>query len=362
MVDDPPRAGHYNAAETAREPTRFESRDPAVSMPRATDWLKQLLRPLSAVYAAIISRRNRRYDRGISVHRAARPVVSVGNLTTGGTGKTPMVMEIVRRLIAAGRRPAILTRGYKSAPGRESDEALELRLCLPHTPVVVQPDRVAGAAIAIRDHAADCLVLDDGFQHRRLHRDLDIVLIDALDPWGGGLLLPAGRLREPLSALRRAHLTIITRANQADAATISQIRSRVADASATPVLLADIVPEMAPQGSDTRLPRGATVLAVCAIGNPHTFLKTLQATGAVLGDSRIYPDHHAYSHADCQAIRLAAQRCGATVVVVTRKDWVKLAPLWPADGVPLAPLAVRTQLRDEDGRRLDQSLAELLRA
>ncbi len=329
-------------------------------MPRATDWLKPLLRPLSAVYAAVISRRNRRYDRGIAVQRAARPVISVGNLTTGGTGKTPMVMEIVRRLIAAGRRPAILTRGYRSTHGRESDEALELRLSLPQTPVVVQPDRVAGAAIAVRDHAADCLVLDDGFQHRRLHRDLDIVLIDALDPWGGGLLLPAGRLREPLSALRRAQLAIVTRANQADAATISRIRGRVADAATTPVLLADVVPDMAAHGPGTSLAPGATVLAVCAIGNPHTFLATLRAIGAVVRDARNYPDHHAYSPADCQAIRLAAQRCGARVVAVTRKDWVKLAPIWPADGVPLAAVAVRTQLRDEDGRRLDQHLAAVL--
>ena len=133
-----------------------------------------------------------------ATHAARLPVISVGNISVGGTGKTPLVIEIVRRLRASGRRPAILTRGYAAKRGQTADEVLEYALAVPETPVVVNPDRTAGAETARLEYGADCVVLDDGFQHRWLRRDLDIVVIDALDPWGGERLLPEGRLREPL--------------------------------------------------------------------------------------------------------------------------------------------------------------------
>jgi tetraacyldisaccharide 4'-kinase len=142
--------------------------------------------PLSHLYAAMMTWRNRRYDEPGAALSAGVPVISVGNLTVGGTGKTPLVMEIVRKLVAAGRRPAILTRGYHARRGETADEVQEYAAELPDVPVVVDADRVAGAATAQAVHAADCCVLDDGFQHRRLARDLDVVLIDALRPWGGG--------------------------------------------------------------------------------------------------------------------------------------------------------------------------------
>ncbi len=157
------------------------------------------LTPLSMVYAAGVGIRNLYYERARgAVHRAAIPVISIGNLTAGGTGKTPFVVEVVRRLRALERNPVILTRGYAAAPGETADEVLEFRETLPGVAVVVDPDRVRGAETAHEQHGADCVVLDDGFQHRRLGRDLDIVVIDTLDPWGGGLILPAGRLREPV--------------------------------------------------------------------------------------------------------------------------------------------------------------------
>lgn len=190
----------------------------------SSDLLRGLLTPLSAVYGAAVAARNSYYDRVPSAsHTAGIPVISVGNLTVGGTGKTPLTIEIVRRLRAAGRRPAILTRGYGAAGGETADEVLEFEVALPDLPVVVNADRVAGAVAARRDHGADCLVLDDGFQHRRLRRDLDVVLVDALDWCGGGRVLPAGRLREPLSSLGRADWIVITRCNQVEPSLVQDV-------------------------------------------------------------------------------------------------------------------------------------------
>lgn len=319
--------------------------------------LATLLLPFSGLYAAAIYLRNRHYDRRTAAsHRAELPVISIGNITVGGTGKTPIVIETVRRLRELGRRPAILTRGYGAAAGATADEVLELSQTLPGVAAVVNPDRVAGAETARAAHQADCLVLDDGFQHRRLRRDLDVVLIDALDPWGGGRLLPAGRLREPLGSLRRAQLLVISRANQVEAAELERIEHALNEwAPHAAVLAATLEPEAVvfpdQRVEETEVLAYHNVLPVCGIGNPATFLACVaQSAGRVCG-GLIYRDHQRYQWRHVRRIVGLAERRGADLVVTTRKDWVKLAPLWSqhAGAPPLARLEVRLELQDAAG-------------
>ena len=318
-----------------------------------------LLTPLSLLYGVAIRARNSRFDRDRSAsHAAGVPVISIGNITTGGTGKTPIVIETVERLVEMGRRPAILTRGYAADAGQTPDEVREFHAALPDVPVVVNPDRVAGAATATREHGADCLVLDDGFQHRRLRRDLDIVLIDALNPWGGGWVLPAGRLREPLSGLARADLFIISRANQAPPDEISEIESVLLDhAPEADIIHAAVEPQRVVIGKEREEPPGVlayhNVMPACGIGNPQTFLRLVETLAGRVCEPLIFRDHQRYSSGRARKIAAAASRCGADLVVTTRKDWVKLAPLWSreigADGPQLARIDVRLELCDEDG-------------
>lgn len=314
------------------------------------------LLPFSALYALAMRVRNRHYDREESVIRVGAPVFSIGNLTVGGTGKTPLVIELLRKLLAAGRRPAVLTRGYAAAADRAADEVAELQLAMPEVPVVVGADRVASARRALAEGAADCFVLDDGFQHRRLGRDLDIVVIDALAPWGGGRVLPAGRLREPPDGLRRADVVVLSRANQAAAAALPEIEAEVRRLAPRAALLRTRVVACAVVGADgERVPleglAGRVVLPVCGIGNPQTFIRLVEELAARRVEPLVCRDHHAYSAADVAAIANTARRRSADAVLTTRKDWVKLAPLWRdrAAGVKLLRLDVRHVIEDEAG-------------
>lgn len=325
------------------------------------------LMPLAGVYSLVVRARNRYYDaqRG-AAHDASVPVISVGNITTGGTGKTPLTIVIAARLRSWGRRPVILTRGYAAPRGRPADEVLELREALPEIPVVVDADRVRGAAAAVRDHNADCLLLDDGFQHRRLRRALDLVLIDALDPWGGAALLPAGRLREPREALRRADALVITRANLVDGAIVQSLRAELARRAASkPVLCCDVVASrlVAADGSSEAPDTLANtrVLAVCGIGNPNSFLRVLANTGAQLCQPLFFKDHHRYKYRDLDLIRRQLLETSADRVVTTRKDWVKLAALQPsAHGLEgMRRLETHADLSDSDGE-LDKLLRHAL--
>jgi tetraacyldisaccharide 4'-kinase len=292
----------------------------------------------SVPYALLVWVRNKLYDWGVfRVHRAAVPVVVVGNLTVGGTGKTPAVEWVARFYRDRGRQVAILSRGYGVSDGR-NDEALVLEANLNDVPHLQGADRVALARTAGEELESDLLVLDDGFQHRRLHRDLDLVLVDATQPlrW----CLPGGLLREPRSGLRRAHAVIITRSDQAAPGDLDRLRrvaarylpgQPVVEARHAPVALHNTQDEQ-PVSSL----RGRAVAAVCGIGNPAGFLATLRELGANVVDEMIYPDHHAYRREDVAAIEARARRLPADAwVVTTQKDWVKLRidrlgdrPLW----------------------------------
>lgn len=272
------------------------------------------------------------------------PVVCVGNLTLGGTGKTPLVAWVARRLAAGGRRPAIVSRGYGAARGETSDEAAELALLVPGVPHVADRDRVAGAGAAAAA-GADCVVLDDGFQHRRLARDLDLVAIDATDPFGCGHLFPRGLLRERLAGLGRAHAAILTRVSGVPSARRAEIRARLtaacgsrmprtwAEASHAPMGL------RAPDGTRDELSwlAGRPVAAFAGIGNPGAFHATLRALGADVVAFRPFVDHHAYSRADLDDLAAWGKARGAAALVTTLKDLVKLPA---SDALPLRALEI----------------------
>jgi tetraacyldisaccharide 4'-kinase len=322
--------------ERWRAVVRGTARDPAAFLLRRALWLARL------PYGVAVWWRNRRFDRGRIVHRAGAPVISVGNLTVGGTGKTPCVEYVARLLREQDVRVAILSRGYGAAgcgAGR-NDEAMVLDENLPDVPHYQGPDRLALAQTAIEESECEVLVLDDGFQHRRLARDLDIMLIDATDPWAGGYLLPRGGLREPRSSLRRAGFVVLTRCNAVDDSALDRIEADVHR----------VVPGMAVARSvhaplelmnRERAERvetlsGRSVGAFCGIGNPNAFRQTLTGLGAQVSDFREFPDHHPYRREDVDDLRrwAAALPTGAAVVT-TQKDWVKLQvaelggrPLW----------------------------------
>jgi tetraacyldisaccharide 4'-kinase len=287
---------------------------------------------IAVPYGLVIGCRNVAYDhRILPIARAPVPVVSVGNLTLGGTGKTPLVAWLARAVTARGLHPAIISRGYGAARGERSDEAAELALLLPEVPHVANRDRVAGVHAAAAA-GAEVAVLDDGFQHRRLARDLDIVAVDATDPFGGGRLFPRGLLREPLSGLARAGAVVLTRATAVDARRRSEIRREFqaacrgrlppvwVEAAHRPVQLRSATAEAQP----IERVLGARVAAFAGIGNPGAFRASLATLGANLVGFRSFPDHHAYGPADLQALADWAAGLHADLVVTTLKDLVKV--------------------------------------
>jgi tetraacyldisaccharide 4'-kinase len=289
------------------------------------------LAPLGATWGTVMALRNAAYDRGwLATRQAGVPVVCVGNLTLGGTGKTPLVAWVVRHLTSLGCQPAIVSRGYGAAAGRRSDEAAELTLLLPGVRHVADRDRVAAATSAAAA-GADIVVLDDGFQHRRLARDLDLVAIDATDPFGCGHVFPRGLLRERLAGLTRADAAILTRAGSVSLQRRAEIRDRLAaacggrlpsvwvEASHAPVAVRD------PAGTRRAIGwlAGRRVVAFAGIGNPSAFRRTLVALGADVVAFRPYADHHAYAAADLPDLASWARTHDAALVT-TLKDLVKL--------------------------------------
>lgn len=271
-----------------------------------------------------------------------RPVVSVGNLTFGGTGKTPFVEFLARRFQFEGKRPAIVSRGY----GRRSrgvvvvsegsgalvgaeeggDEPVAIARRVSGVPVVVGERRVEAARVAI-ERGADFIILDDGFQHLALRRDVNILLLDAPDPFGGGALPPRGRLREPLSALARADAFVFTRVDRAEPsrAALAELARWNPDA---PVFTARI------RAAGLRDERGFAVagpllssrrfLAVCGIANPGGFTASIAELDLAPEELLAFPDHHRYRRGDLRRIHRAADRTGSAWILTTEKDAVKL--------------------------------------
>jgi tetraacyldisaccharide 4'-kinase len=330
------------------------------------------LTPLEWAYGGVVALRGALYDAGVlPSHEPRLPAVSVGNLTVGGTGKTPVAAWLASELAARGARPAIVLRGYGD------DEPLVHRRLNPALPVITSPDRLAGIERAAAE-GADLAVLDDAFQHRRARRVADVVLVSA-DRWARGRrLLPAGPWREPLRALRRASIAIVTRkaCTRANAEVVRDALLRAAPAVPVAVghlALGELRSALAaPIGGrssslagsaagDASLSlaalQGARVHAVSAVGDAGAFAAQLAALGATVRASS-FPDHHAFTRLDAE--QLARAEGAGSLTVCTLKDAVKLAPLWPREAPPL--WYVSQQLLIDSGHGTIEALVNALLA
>jgi len=336
--------------------------------------LRLLLRIAAAGYSIAVRLRNFFYSTGwLKVHRADAAVICIGNITVGGTGKTPLVVWLCNQLTQNSKlntmnyNCAILTRGYKTKKGILSDEVAILAESCPQAKVIVNPDRVAGAAEAIGKYNAKVLIMDDGFQHRRLARDLDIVAIDATQPFGYGKMLPAGLLREPVTSLKRAGAVVITRCDQVDKAELSELEKKLRAINQNMVIVRSIhapvcakcpepfvIPAKAgirkkSETMDSCLRRNdgieqlkdKNIFAFCGIGNPDAFLNTIKSLGTELVGSKVYNDHYHYTNECLADIYEHAEHLKADLILTTQKDWTKIARLAPAKkDIPLAYLAI----------------------
>ena len=332
-----------------------------------------LFSPFGWLYGRAANVRNALYDRGFFLsHSLGAKTISIGNITVGGTGKTPLVALVAGILAENGEKVCILTRGYGRQNPKErvlvsdgenvlvdaktgGDEPVELaRKLIGKAIVVADADRVSAAKWALEKFGVTAFVLDDGFQHRRAKRDLDIVCIDATDPFGGGGVLPAGRLREPLANLSRADVIVITRANFAD--DIEDLKSQISDLNSdSPIFLAENciarlqtleefhAKTQSSQRRDVNATTwnriglrfdGARLFAFCSLGNPDSFFASLSAEldakafeGLDLSETKAFPDHHYYSQTDIEGLEAKAMESCLDAFITTAKDAVKLKDL-----------------------------------
>ncbi len=353
------------------------------------DFARTILRLLSLLYGCGIALRNAYYRlvrpaaRGINV-----PVVSVGNLTVGGTGKTPVAAHLANLLIGRNHKVALLLRGYKGRlvqlddrfrdpPAakwrRESDEAMVLQRRCPRARIIVAPDRVAAAREAV-ERGCNILVLDDGFQHRRLARDVDIVLLDATAPFGHGYLLPRGLLREPLRSLRRADLIILTRSDEINKTERSLLLLKLRQLSnGKPVIQArhrlagftDVKGQPIAVGDPTVMQ--AVVFA--GIANFDSFRRSVESLGVHVLAAYRYPDHHAYTPEEITGLLDVAVSLEANIILTTEKDAVKLVGRWSDESyhakeglVTCKLLAVRLEIEfePEDEQLITDTITEAM--
>ncbi len=295
---------------------------------------------LSLPYGGLVAARNRLYDGGLlKQEKLPCPVISVGNLTVGGTGKTPTVIFMAHLLRDNGYRPAVLSRGYggnANAPvnvvsdgnqilmgWREAgDEPILIARAAPGIPVLTGSRRLLTGRAAVETFGADVLILDDAFQHRSLFRDIDIVLLDAARPFGNGFLLPRGPLREPPDSLRRADILLRT----GDAGHVEPLR----EAASMPSFRAIHKPQGLVAGETSRIEtvaalQGQKVFAFAGIGFPEAFRRSLTGLGAAVVGFQVFPDHHPYDLSDIEDLRRSAEKSGAAWIVTTEKDGIRLA-------------------------------------
>ena len=318
--------------------------------------LYSALKFAAACFSAATATRNWLYDKSIlRANRVDVPVICVGNLTTGGTGKTPLVVWLCNVLAKKGLKCAILTRGYKAQQDGFADEPAMLAKAAPEAKIIVNPNRSAAAKKAIEKFSVDVLIMDDGFQHRKLARDVDIVAIDATEPFGYGKLLPAGLLREPVKSIKRADAVVITRFNQSLPEHIAEIEDRIRNINPNIVFARAIHKPVS-----ARLMKGAEIsfeqlrekkiFAFCGIGNPDAFYSTLKELRLNVIASKTYNDHHNYTEDDVAQICEQARYLEADIIISTQKDWVKTALLsLEKFDIPFAYLIVELEFVEGEG-------------
>jgi tetraacyldisaccharide 4'-kinase len=306
------------------------------------------LRLAELPFRAAAALRGALYDAGVlRAARAGAPVISIGNLAVGGAGKTPAAIAVARRLLARGRRPAVLSRGYgatRSDPrivsdgarvllgaAEGGDEPVLVARRLPGVAVLCGPRRAVLAGTAVERLGADALLLDDGFQHRALARDLDVVVLDAANPFGNGRLLPAGPNREPRAALRRAGLVWLSRADQAGEASLAPLRALARAATGREAVESRHAPVDVVDGTLARslgrdALRGRRVLLLAGIARPAGFRRTVADLGGEVGAEALFPDHHRFAAGELDGALRAAAAARCDLVVTTEKDAVRLPP------------------------------------
>lgn len=310
-----------------------------------SDSMNPMLMPLAKTYGMGVQLRAHAYRRGwLKSRQLSRPVVSVGNLSVGGSGKTPLVAWIVAALLRHGYKPAILTRGYgrrrgadvivlgpragRTASSRDvGDEPALLAQMAPQVPILICADRYRAGRLAEERFGVDVHVLDDGFQHFALHRDLDLVAVDVTQRLSDGALLPAGRLREPCSALKRSDLILLTRAEIQDAGPVEdQIRliNPRAKIFRSSTALQGLVEVANHRLAAPEVYAGQPMCAFCGIGNPRAFFTDLGRWGFTVGAQVAFRDHHVYGVTDVERLQAVARNSGATALLTTEKDLMNL--------------------------------------
>jgi tetraacyldisaccharide 4'-kinase len=306
------------------------------------------------------------YRRGwFKIRRLARPVVSVGNLTVGGTGKTPLVVCVANILQRRGWKPSILTRGYgrrskaemivvppgagRRAKAQEiGDEPALLARLLPEVPLIICADRYRGGQAVEERFPVDVHILDDGFQHLALARDVDLVALDATQTLSDGNLLPAGRQREPLSALRRAQIVVLTRSDSADPQCLEELVLKVHPAARVFRSRTELIGWADAWSGDAVSIEGIRaqkVTAFCGIGNPWPFFADVRRWGFTLVAEDAFPDHHVYTGGEIQQLVARARQKGAAALLTTQKDAVKFAADW-APQLPILACEIEAQILD----------------
>lgn len=325
-----------------------------------------LLAPLAAGFKLGVAIRRAAYSHGwFKTHRLNRPVVSVGNLTTGGTGKTPLVRLIAEILLKRGWKPSILTRGYGRNSGADmvflqpasqqepnprevGDEPALLARALPEVPIVVSSDRYHGGRMAEAQCHVDVHILDDGFQHWALARDVDVVLLDVTQELSDQALLPAGRQREPICALGRAQIVVLTRTELGDPQPLENLVRKMNPKAALfhcSTKLSEFVDINNSRVYPPTAFQGEPIHAFCGIGNPQAFFADLRKWGISLTAEDSFRDHHVYGGEDLGPIIMRVEKSGAKAIVTTEKDAMNSAPLIGGN-IPFLACVIKAEIHE----------------
>ncbi len=336
--------------------------------------LRAALAPLAIVYCVGLAVYLAVYSVGLRKrHRLPVPVISVGNLTFGGTGKTPAVEAICRILLESGKRVTILSRGHGGSAkssvivsggpsircdSREcGDEPMALARALPGVSVVVGKDRRESGELACRELAPDVIVLDDGLQFWQLHRDLDVVVMDASRPFGSGFVMPMGDLREPASGLRRAGAVLLTDAHRLEESKLERLKKKIGRLSRHAVVLTakrkpSWLRRVGGPAEDLLFLDGLKVVAFSGIGQPGSFGDTLESLGSFVLERLVFPDHHPYTEDDLRLIESRRTQLGAQAVITTDKDYSRIGDESPIQDLYVLGIELHIPERSRLAERL----------